>query len=46
MIADGLRGYAREGIGHIQLVIDPITEASLGALAPVLEELDAHPDLR
>jgi alkanesulfonate monooxygenase SsuD/methylene tetrahydromethanopterin reductase-like flavin-dependent oxidoreductase (luciferase family) len=41
-IADALRGYAREGIGHVQLVIDPITEASIEALAPVLEELDAR----
>jgi alkanesulfonate monooxygenase SsuD/methylene tetrahydromethanopterin reductase-like flavin-dependent oxidoreductase (luciferase family) len=39
-IADGLRAYAREGIGHVQLVIDPITEASIEALAPVLELLD------
>ena len=42
MIADGLRAYARQGIGHVQLVIDPITEASLEALAPVLENLDDH----
>src|SRR5207302_485870 len=41
-IADGLRGYARQGIGHVQLVIDPITEASLEALAPVLENLDGR----
>jgi alkanesulfonate monooxygenase SsuD/methylene tetrahydromethanopterin reductase-like flavin-dependent oxidoreductase (luciferase family) len=40
-IAEGLRAYAREGIGHLQLVIDPITEASIEALAPVLEKLDA-----
>jgi len=40
VIADGLRAYAREGIGHVQLVIDPITEASLEALGPVLENLD------
>jgi alkanesulfonate monooxygenase SsuD/methylene tetrahydromethanopterin reductase-like flavin-dependent oxidoreductase (luciferase family) len=40
VIAEGLRAYAREGIGHIQLVIDPITEASLEALGPVLETLD------
>lgn len=39
-IADGLRAYARQGINHLQLVIDPITEASLEALAPVLENLD------
>ena len=39
-IADGLRAYARLGISHVQLVIDPITEASLEALGPVLENLD------
>ena len=40
-MAEGLRAYAREGIGHVQLVIDPITEASIEALATVLEKLDA-----
>lgn len=39
-IAEALRAYAREGIGHVQLVLDPITEASIEALAPVLERLD------
>lgn len=42
IIADGLRAYAREGIGHVQLVIDPITTASLEALHPVLENLDGQ----
>ncbi len=40
VIAEALRGFAREGIGHVQLVIDPITTASLEALAPVLDLLD------
>lgn len=40
VIAQALRAYAREGIGHVQLVVDPITEASVAALAPVLELLD------
>jgi alkanesulfonate monooxygenase SsuD/methylene tetrahydromethanopterin reductase-like flavin-dependent oxidoreductase (luciferase family) len=40
VIAEELLGYAREGIGHVQLVVDPITEASVAALAPVLELLD------
>ena len=40
-IADELRAYAREGIGHVQLVVDPITIASIEALGPVLEALDA-----
>jgi hypothetical protein len=39
-MAETLRGFAREGIGHVQLVVDPITEASLEALAPVLAHLD------
>lgn len=40
VIAEGLRAYAREGIGHVQLVVDPITNASVEALAAVLEDLD------
>lgn len=43
VIAEALRGYAREGIGHVELVIDPITTASLEALVPVLELLDRDP---
>ena len=39
-LADELRRYARAGIGHVQLVVEPMTEASLEALAPVLENLD------
>ena len=40
VIAEGLRAYAREGIGAVQLVVDPITAGSIEALAPVLEDLD------
>lgn len=40
VIAETLRGFAREGIGHVQLIVDPITEASLEALAHVLDHLD------
>ena len=40
-IAAELRDYAAAGIGHVQLVLDPITAASVAALAPVLEALDA-----
>jgi alkanesulfonate monooxygenase SsuD/methylene tetrahydromethanopterin reductase-like flavin-dependent oxidoreductase (luciferase family) len=40
VIAEGLRAYAREGIDHVQLVIDPITTASVRALGPVLRELE------
>jgi probable F420-dependent oxidoreductase len=39
-IAEGLRAYARAGIGHVQLVVDPITEASIESLGATLEELD------
>jgi len=39
-IADVLRTYAAEGIGHVQLVLDPITVGSIQALQPVLDELD------
>src|SRR6184192_1431335 len=43
VIANELRAYAREGIGHVQLIVEPMTEASLDALAPVLEHLERHP---
>ncbi|CAN5562219.1 hypothetical protein BH23CHL8_BH23CHL8_29290 [soil metagenome] len=39
-MADTLRAFAAEGIGHVQLVIDPVTPAGVEALAPVLEALD------
>ena len=39
-IADELRAYAREGIGHVQLVIDPITRSAIEGFAPVLALLD------
>jgi len=37
-----LRAYGREGIGDVQLVVDPITEQSIDLLAAVLEALDSH----
>ncbi len=40
VLAEELRAYAREGIGEVQIVLDPITLASLEAFAPVLEILD------
>lgn len=40
VMAAALLAYAREGIGHVQLVVDPIDEAAVAALAPVLELLD------
>src|SRR5688572_18376492 len=39
-LAEAFRGFAREGIGHLQLVLHPNTEASLEALAPALDALD------
>jgi hypothetical protein len=35
-----LRAYAAEGIGHVQLVLDPITLESIRAFAPVLDLLE------
>ena len=40
VIAEELLAYARAGVKEVQLVVDPITVASLEALAPVLELLD------
>ena len=40
-MADELRAYAREGIGHVQLVLDPITRESIERFAPVLRELES-----
>ena len=40
-VAAELRAYAEEGVGHVQLVLDPITMATVEALAPVLAALDA-----
>jgi alkanesulfonate monooxygenase SsuD/methylene tetrahydromethanopterin reductase-like flavin-dependent oxidoreductase (luciferase family) len=39
-LAESMRAFAREGIGHVQLVMDPITEASIEEFALVLAELD------
>ena len=36
-----LRLLTTAGAGHLQLVVDPITRASITALADVLSELDA-----
>jgi hypothetical protein len=40
-VASELRAMALEGIGHVQLVVDPITPQGLAALAPILAGLDA-----
>ena len=39
-IAEELQAYAREAIGHVQLVLDPITRESIERFAPVLVLLD------
>ncbi len=39
-MADELRAYAREGIRHVQLVMDPISRGSIEAFEPVLRLLD------
>jgi alkanesulfonate monooxygenase SsuD/methylene tetrahydromethanopterin reductase-like flavin-dependent oxidoreductase (luciferase family) len=41
-IAEVLAMFATVGISHLQLVLDPITERSIAALAPVLDLLDAR----
>ena len=40
-MAEELREYAREGIRHVQLVVDPIDRRAIEGFAPVLRELDA-----
>lgn len=40
VMADVLAAYARAGIGHVQLVVDPIDLASIRALGPVMTALD------
>jgi alkanesulfonate monooxygenase SsuD/methylene tetrahydromethanopterin reductase-like flavin-dependent oxidoreductase (luciferase family) len=40
ILAAALRAFAAEGVGHVQLVIDPITADSIRALAPALALLD------
>ncbi|MDP9472997.1 MAG: LLM class flavin-dependent oxidoreductase [Chloroflexota bacterium] len=39
-LAELLRAFAREGIGHVQVWLDPSTVADVEAFAPVLELLD------
>lgn len=39
-LARDIGAYANVGISHVQLVIDPITVASIESFAPVLEMLD------
>ncbi len=39
-IAEELRCFARVGVQHVQLVLDPITPEAIEAMAPVLEALE------
>ena len=39
-VAAELRAFAREGIAHVQVVLDPITVESVERLGPMLETLD------
>jgi alkanesulfonate monooxygenase SsuD/methylene tetrahydromethanopterin reductase-like flavin-dependent oxidoreductase (luciferase family) len=39
-LAGRLRSFAAAGIAHVQLVLDPITDTSIDAMAPVLALLD------
>lgn len=41
-LADELRAYAAEGIGHVQLVLDPIDRASIERFSAVLRLLDGR----
>ncbi|MEP6808253.1 MAG: LLM class flavin-dependent oxidoreductase [Chloroflexota bacterium] len=40
-LAATLRAFAAEGVGHVQLVLDPITIETIAAVAPALALLDA-----
>ena len=40
-LAAALREFAAEGVGHVQLVLDPINAESIARLEPVLALLDA-----
>ncbi|HEV2123126.1 MAG TPA: LLM class flavin-dependent oxidoreductase [Chloroflexota bacterium] len=39
-VAETLRGFARMGIDHLQLVLNPCTDAAVEAMVPVLALLD------
>jgi alkanesulfonate monooxygenase SsuD/methylene tetrahydromethanopterin reductase-like flavin-dependent oxidoreductase (luciferase family) len=41
VLVEHLRAFAEEGVSHVQLVLDPITADTIGALRPTLERLDA-----
>jgi alkanesulfonate monooxygenase SsuD/methylene tetrahydromethanopterin reductase-like flavin-dependent oxidoreductase (luciferase family) len=39
-LAEGLRAFAREGVSHVQLWLEPNTMAGIDDFAPMLELLD------
>jgi hypothetical protein len=39
-LAEELRAYAREGISHLQVALEPMLPSSIAAFQPVLELLD------
>jgi alkanesulfonate monooxygenase SsuD/methylene tetrahydromethanopterin reductase-like flavin-dependent oxidoreductase (luciferase family) len=39
-VAEGLRAFAREGIGHVQVFLNPATAEGIEEMAEVLERLD------
>jgi alkanesulfonate monooxygenase SsuD/methylene tetrahydromethanopterin reductase-like flavin-dependent oxidoreductase (luciferase family) len=41
ILAAQLRAFAEEGVSHVQLVLDPITDDTIRSLRPTLERLDA-----
>jgi alkanesulfonate monooxygenase SsuD/methylene tetrahydromethanopterin reductase-like flavin-dependent oxidoreductase (luciferase family) len=40
-LAEALRGFAREGIDHVQIVLNPNTRTAIERFAPTLALLDA-----
>jgi alkanesulfonate monooxygenase SsuD/methylene tetrahydromethanopterin reductase-like flavin-dependent oxidoreductase (luciferase family) len=38
-LAETLRNFEAEGVGHVQLVLDPINAGTIAGLAPALEQL-------
>jgi alkanesulfonate monooxygenase SsuD/methylene tetrahydromethanopterin reductase-like flavin-dependent oxidoreductase (luciferase family) len=39
-LAEELRAYAREGVSHVQIALEPMIPASIASFQPVLELLD------
>jgi hypothetical protein len=41
LVAEAIRGFARQGIAQVQITLEPNTLAGIEAFAPVIELLDA-----